>query len=326
MKKIFLILAVLVLAAPAMAVVDIDANQVGDTNEVYIQATWSGESGKIPRAFALNITVTAGTITDVTNYHTGESQGPGNRGFGIFPASFAREIDADDPCWADVNYTPVADVNDLVGGTLGLDPNGITIEMGSLYTGPNAPNDPPYTLCSVWVSGDTNMCLALNVGRAGIVLEDGNAPSSVTGMSCTPVVLAAVCTVPDVLGDANAVAQAAIIAANFTVGTISNECSPTVPLGDVISTTPAAGATPGCATAVDIKLAKCCDTDADTFVAFADVTHLVNDLIICGWFCMPGMGCWDPVNDIDDDGFLAFADVTALVNYLIANSWFVMCP
>ncbi len=47
--------------------------------------------------------------------------------------------------------------------------------------------------------------------------------------------------VPNVVGQTQAAAQAAITGAGLTVGTVTNQSSPTVPAGQVISQNPAAG-------------------------------------------------------------------------------------
>jgi beta-lactam-binding protein with PASTA domain len=236
MKKIVIFVAVLLAAAPVMAVVDINAVQVSDTNEVDIVVTWSGE-GSPPRAFAIDVNVSSGdTIGTVSGYHTGESR-PGAKGFGIFPASFNREIDADDPNWAEPNYTPVAEPCDLPGGTLGgLGTSGITLELGSLFVGgPNRPTS-PVTLARIGISGSTTICFALNMGRAGVVMEDG-----------------------DVVGQAEATACTNLIGAGFTWGTSTYSFHDTMPAGDVIGSTPSAGATPGCGTPVvlDVSIGPC---------------------------------------------------------------------
>jgi len=345
MKKIAMFLVVLLAAAPAMAVVTVTATQVGTSAEVDITAAYSG-GGAIPRAYALDITVDSGqSIDSISNFFSGEGKTAG-KGYGIFPANFNRFIDADDPCWGEPNYTPVADVNDLPGDTQGgLGTAGITIEMGSLYKGANSPPSPS-TLCRIEVSGDCNVGLLLNVGRGKIVLEDGNdantPPSSVTLTGCHVAIICTVpnvydmteaaactaiedagfvcdtttlddeyhdsivagniisqdivgvqtcgstvklvtslgpCIVPDVIGDPNATAQAAIIAAGFNVS-VSADCCDTVAAGNVFWQNPSGSATPGCGTTVSIKVstgpcvacANCGDLDGNGLVQFADTT------------------------------------------------------
>ena len=200
MKKFILVLAVLLAAAPAMAQTTFSAVAEGDgVVAIYYDATAEAEW---PRAFALDFVVTdgntaedpcsmedggdpGGNITAVSDYHTGESnKPPGSLGFGIFPASFNRYINADDPNWADVNYTPEADPCDLPGGTQGgIGTSGITIEMGSLYVG--EANAPPKSglLCKVKIApsgASDRLNVHANVARAltGVVLEDGTDSST----------------------------------------------------------------------------------------------------------------------------------------------------
>jgi hypothetical protein len=58
----------------------------------------------------------------------------------------------------------------------GLGTNGITIEMGALYSPPedNSPNAPANsgTLCKIKVSGDTTVSVKENATRGGVVLTD----------------------------------------------------------------------------------------------------------------------------------------------------------
>ena len=174
MKKFFLLWAVLVLAAPAMAVDAVDVCAV-DIGGDAVEIRYTVVSGQLPRAFALDITVDAGTISLVDGFFSGQCDDV-NRGYGIFPANFNRYIDAAGPNWVDVNYTPVADVCDLPGDTQGgEDTNGITIEMGSLYVDDNSPPTSG-VLCVVHITADCNMTLAKNIGRGSVVLEDGNEP------------------------------------------------------------------------------------------------------------------------------------------------------
>jgi hypothetical protein len=58
--------------------------------------------------------------------------------------------------------------------------------------------------------------------------------------------------VPDVVGMAQATAEAAIVAADLTVGTVTTDYSPTVPAGDVISQDPTGGASVAPGTSVDL--------------------------------------------------------------------------
>ncbi|MHC4423153.1 MAG: PASTA domain-containing protein [Planctomycetota bacterium] len=267
MKKIAIVLAVLLAAVPAMAVVTITATDLGG-GDVDISFVTSGEGGKLPRAFALDITVDSGTIDAISGYFTGECSSDSN-GFGIFPANFNRHIDADDPCWGEPNYTPVADKNDLPGDTEdGLGTAGITIEMGSLYKGPNSPKDYG-SLAVVTVSSSCNLSLAANIGRGKVIMEDGNEPASLV-LNGTAVV---VCTVPNVVGSTEAAACAAIVGAGFVCNT-TYQFDDVVAVGLVISQDPGPGKQP-CGSTVNIvvSLGPC---TVPNVVGQAEATAVVN--------------------------------------------------
>jgi hypothetical protein len=114
---------------------------------------------------------------DVNDFHAGESTSTA-KGYGIFPSSFASSIDPEDPDWDSSNYTPLGKKDDYPDDTLdGLDSNGITIELGSLYEDGNEPDDSGKLLEIVLENDEFDkICIELNQIRGGIVLEDGNAP------------------------------------------------------------------------------------------------------------------------------------------------------
>ena len=199
MRKIVLTLAVLMLATPALAAVRIIVTDEGNL----IAAIKYQTDGEKVRAFALDVTVSAGTIDAVSDYIKGESV-PGNIGYGIFPANFARHITVD-PATGDVQtwdvnaYTPVAAVTDP-GAAGALGSNAITIEMGALYSPPAPPGDtnaPPNsgTLCKIKVSGDTTVTVKENATRGGVVLTDpAVAPTVIlTGATAVPVKAVVAC-------------------------------------------------------------------------------------------------------------------------------------
>jgi len=195
MRKILLTLAVLMLATPALAAVKIIVTDEGNL----VAAIKYQTDGEKVRAFALDVTVSAGTIDAVSDYIKGESV-PGNIGYGIFPANFAAYITVDATTgevqtW-DVNaYTPVAPATDP-GALGGLGTNGITLEMGALYSPPedNSPNAPPNsgTLCKIKVSGDTYVTITQNATRGGVVLTDPAVTPTVDTTQATNIHVAAV--------------------------------------------------------------------------------------------------------------------------------------
>ena len=166
MKKVFCAIVVVMLAAPTWANIVITAIDLGG-GEVAID--YSGT--ELARAFALDIKVDTGVITAINDFAIGDE----NNGYGIFPANFSRYINVLDTgeveSWADPNYTPVADANDP-GALGGIDTNGITIEMGSLYK----TAAPPLAgrLFTITCSQSCLLSVTTNATRGNVVLEDAN--------------------------------------------------------------------------------------------------------------------------------------------------------
>jgi hypothetical protein len=172
MRKIVTILAVLLLASPAMAAVSITVAPGAETCTATISYTDDGDPCYV-RAFSLDITVSDGNIVAVDAEMAGDCNAT-DKGYGIFPGSFARVIDAGDPNWEDPGYSPVGYVDDLPGDTQGgIGTSGVTVEMGSLYVDGNAPPSSG-VLCTVTVDTACNMTVTVNAGRGGVVLEDAS--------------------------------------------------------------------------------------------------------------------------------------------------------
>jgi hypothetical protein len=167
MKKCFLALVVILLATPAWASISITVTDIGDGKAAI------GYSGtELARAFALDITVDAGTIDAISDFAVGDD----NNGYGIFPANFSRNITVDAVTgevsdWTAEGYTPVADPNDP-GALGGLGTNGITIEMGSLYE-TKAPALEG-KLCVITCGEPCKVTVATNATRGNVVLEDAS--------------------------------------------------------------------------------------------------------------------------------------------------------
>lgn len=180
MKKIVLVLAVLLLASPALADVVITVEATEDSNVCTIKYDARTET-ELPRAFALNITVSDGNIVEVNNFHVGECNET-KQGFGIFMGTIA--IDSEGVVTDDGE--PVAP-NNHPGALGGIGMSGVTLEMGSLYEDGNAP-DPCGTICDVEVSQGCTLSVTVeDVYRGGIVLEDGNNPGTVDLSGATDV-------------------------------------------------------------------------------------------------------------------------------------------
>ena len=166
MKKVFCAIVVVMLAAPLWADIAITATDLGGG---VVAIDYSGT--ELARAFALDIRVDKGKIIDINDFAVGDD----NFGYGIFPANFNRYVTVLDTgvveSWSEPNYTPVADVNDP-GALGGIDTNGITIEMGSLYD-VNAPLLAG-RLCTVTCSESCLLSVTKNAIRGNVVLEDAN--------------------------------------------------------------------------------------------------------------------------------------------------------
>jgi hypothetical protein len=167
MKKTIVALSVVMLTAPAWAGVAITVTDLGDGKA---GIDYSGT--ELARAFALDITVDAGTIDAISDFAVGDD----NNGYGIFPASFSRNIVVDPLTgdvsdWAVTGYTPVADAGDP-GALGGLGTSGITIEMGSLYD----TRAPALSgrLCVITCSEPCKVTVTTNATRGNVVLEDAS--------------------------------------------------------------------------------------------------------------------------------------------------------
>ncbi|MHC4460269.1 MAG: dockerin type I domain-containing protein [Planctomycetota bacterium] len=188
-----LCLAILLFASPAWSDVTISATQLhGCSDQVAISYV---TDGNLPRAFGLDITVTDGIITACEPNMVGECTAT-VRGFGIFMGTIV--IDANGTI-SDYG-TPVAP-SGAPGALGGLDTNGITIEMFSLYQEPNAP---PLAgeLCVITVTTDCNVNIegnATRCGTEGVVMED---PDEVPTIVYIPGYMAVDCFCPgETIGD-----------------------------------------------------------------------------------------------------------------------------
>ena len=160
MRKLFLMLAMLVIAAPAMAAVDIIVTDIGSG-----QATIGYNANAAVSGFGLKITLSGSAkFVSVTPALKGEGAG-----YGIFPASFNREINPADPNYNDPDYTPVADAGDAGAAGTGIGESSVIIEMGALYetTGPGLTG----TLCTIEGDATATVTVTEDSTRGGIVYE-----------------------------------------------------------------------------------------------------------------------------------------------------------
>ena len=174
MKKIVLSIVVLMLAAPAMAIQDVNFVVVDEgAGVVAIYYDSNSPPGPLPRAFSLDVTVDDGNIVSLSDL---------SLKYWVYPGS----IDINDAGEVNDVGTPEADPCDLPSDTQpGLGSSGITLEMGSLYVGgPNAP-DPCALLIKVMVAdaNECNLTVTGNVGRGKTVME--GAAQGVTNLPIT---------------------------------------------------------------------------------------------------------------------------------------------
>jgi len=157
MKKMIIVLAVLLIAAPAMALVTINCAQdsaVDGTGKVTVSFSNDAAPALLVRAFALDLTVSAGGACTAASLSSD---------YWVHPGSIVI-----DGAGAVTDYgTPVA----AGAGTLTL-----TTEQGSLYIG--TPPVQSGSLVQLVVKNNCNVSVGLNAIRGGIIMEDGSAPAT----------------------------------------------------------------------------------------------------------------------------------------------------
>ncbi len=211
MKKMVFVTAIFMFMAAAPVIAGTVTVDIVDIGGGQAELRYSADVNII--AFALDITVDNGVIESISNYFVGECDDV-NKGYGIFPGNIEILDTGEVSDWG----TPIASIADLPGDTKpGLGSNGVTIEMGALYTTGRRPSRTG-TLCRLTVSADCNMTVCGNIGRGKVVQEDGAQATLICdGQIIIPPIP---CTMPDVDGMTLADANAAIRAAGFT-GTIT---------------------------------------------------------------------------------------------------------
>jgi len=157
---------------------------VADSNGV-ATVNYECTAGEVIRAFALDVTVDRGEVVGIADFFRGLSVA-GATGYGIFPGSLRTQVAGTSGTnldWNGSNYTPLANVQDLPGGTLpGLNSSGVTLEFGGLWD-PNLRGAIPASagiLCSLRLSQGAKVSIRPNVGRGGVV-------SAIPGVVIAPV-------------------------------------------------------------------------------------------------------------------------------------------
>lgn len=182
-QRILLIVAMLLIATPAFAVVNITVSQ--DTSvPTLLTVSYNCTAAEAVRGFALDMTLGAennsATFYDVNDFNRGESNKPGG-GYGIFPGQFALQIDPGNPDWYAEYYYPIAPPNDVDSNGQGIGMRKVIVELGTLYKDSNAPGTSG-TLFTIRCDpngkpSDVLDVVANNI-RGGVVLENGSAATT----------------------------------------------------------------------------------------------------------------------------------------------------
>jgi len=172
MKKMFIILALVAVAsAPAMAAVTVTCSQAGATVTVgyTVTSTVTPSDPNRVRAFALDATVSTGTISNAVC---------SNASYYVYPGSIAivsGSVSSPGSCVCSSTYP---------GTKGGVTTSGVTVEMGSLYTGTNKPATSG-TLFTLTISNTAaTVTLSANTARGGVVMENPAENPSLTIDTC----------------------------------------------------------------------------------------------------------------------------------------------
>ncbi len=130
-----------------------------------------------------------------------------------------------------------AAAGDFVVGVATRNNNGNTLSVESPYTPTNISAGNMHS-----ITGYDLVDLAGSTAPLFSKSQSGGSTTIQCFAAFEPIPVAQV-EVPDVVGLAQAAAESAITGATLTVGTVTSDYSPTVPVGDVISQNPVAGAT-----------------------------------------------------------------------------------
>ena len=179
MKKLILMLAVLLLAAPAMATdVEITAVAGPGPNDVTVGFIATNVTEPV-RAVALDVTVADANvvIADINCV---------NEEYGIYPGSISIDASGNVTNWGSC-------------AGAGMDSNLVATEQGSLYVGANTPAQSGdlfiITLggCTVDENGEVVVSITEDALRGGVVLEDPDVAAGVTLPADVTVTITAIC-------------------------------------------------------------------------------------------------------------------------------------
>jgi len=192
------------IAAPSMAATTIGCAQVGTTAPYQFVITYAYDgTGSFPRAFALDVTTSLGTISGVTATKLDGESTSASKGFGIFPGTIAI-----DTAGVVTSYgSPIAPNGDPGSITGNPITNAVTLELGSLYTTGGQP-DASGTLVTVALSGvsagqTATVTIVPNTTRGGVVLEDATSIGAFTSTCAVGIPPAGCACKGNVNGDAS---------------------------------------------------------------------------------------------------------------------------
>lgn len=157
-------------------------------------------------------------------------------------------------------------------------PSPLTITVQGTCTVPNVVDVPEATATAAitaagFTVGARSEARSDTIAAGNVTLTVPAAGEATCGTAVAYTVSTGPCVVPNVVNVAEATATAQITAAGFTLGARTTASHCTIPAGNVIQTTPAAGATPGCGTAVAYQVS----TGGGVPAAPATVTVPAND-------------------------------------------------
>jgi beta-lactam-binding protein with PASTA domain len=152
-----------------------------------------------------------------------------------------------------ISQTPAAGTNVAPGSRVDLVVS-LGVAVPNVVGSPQAAAQTALTAAGLTV-GVVSTANSLTVPLGSVISQNPTAGTNVAAGSAVDLVVSLGVTVPDVVGSPQAAAEAAIVAAGLTVGTVTTAMSETVPTGNVISQTPAGGinVSPGSAVALVIS-------------------------------------------------------------------------
>jgi hypothetical protein len=190
-QRILLIVAMLLIATPAFATVNINLTQGSGDDVNKVTVSYNCTASEAVRAFALDFTLGNSSNSmiwrDINDFNRGESNKPGG-GYGIFPGQFRNQIDPANPNWFATYYTPVAPSNDVDSNGQGMGERKFIAELGTLYKKDGSDINAPGTSGTLFTvrvdaNGQTGCCplaVVVNAIRGGVVLENGTSITSPT--------------------------------------------------------------------------------------------------------------------------------------------------